>query len=48
MYGSIKGEYVEANGYPLSAWRWSLISREWRDVLKEPLWTHLEVKGYRK
>lgn len=47
-YGSIRGDTIEANGYPRSAWRWSLVSREWRDVLKDPLWTHLEVKGYHR
>lgn len=47
-YGSIMGDTVEANGYPISAWRWMMVSRGWREVLKDPMWAHLEVKGYHR
>ena len=46
-YRSIIGDRVSANGYPISSWRWQLICREWRELLEGPLWTHLEVKGYK-
>ncbi|EIN11205.1 hypothetical protein PUNSTDRAFT_118714 [Punctularia strigosozonata HHB-11173 SS5] len=28
----------EVNGYPLSSWRWQLICREWRAIIRPRLW----------
>lgn len=46
-YRSIKGGEAQANGYPLSAWRWVTVCREWRELLEAPLWANMEVKGAR-
>lgn len=40
-YLSIVGEVRSANGYPLSAWRWLEVSKEWWAVLRRELWRDL-------
>lgn len=46
-YRSIVGDRVSANGYPISTWRWSALSTEWRDVMRPVLWQKLELLGLR-
>jgi hypothetical protein len=47
-YRSIVGDSLEANGYPITAWRWQLVCREWYEVLEKPLWENMEIKGHRR
>jgi hypothetical protein len=47
-YRSIVGDSLEANGYPITAWRWQTVNREWKETLERRLWEHMEVKGYRR
>jgi hypothetical protein len=44
-YRSIVGEMVQANGYPLSSWRWTGLNREWRNILRGELWRRCVVGG---
>lgn len=40
-YRSIRGEWQVTNGYPVSAWRWPMVDREWRDVCRRRLWREI-------
>ncbi|GHJ89606.1 hypothetical protein NliqN6_6008 [Naganishia liquefaciens] len=40
-YRSIRGEWQVTNGYPISAWRWPMVNREWRDVCRRRLWREI-------
>lgn len=42
-YRSIRGEWQAANGYPVSAWKWLTVDREWRDVCRRSLWRDIVV-----
>lgn len=45
-YLSLNGEIVNANGYPISSWRWLKVCREWWSILRPMLWRDLVVAGY--